>query len=42
MMEIFPKMVQTTKSKETPFEEFKQNNITIVNDEWTIPAHLIK
>ena len=41
-MEIFPKMIQATKTKETPFEEFKQDNISLVNDEWTIPEYLIK
>lgn len=42
VMEIFPKMIQATKTKETPFEEFIQGNISLVNDEWTIPEHLIK
>ena len=42
VMEFFPKMIQATKTKETLFEEFKQGNISLINDEWTIPEHLIK
>jgi len=41
-MGVFPKMVQATKTKETPFKEFEQDNISLINDEWTIPEHLIK
>ncbi|XP_065916470.1 glycerophosphoinositol inositolphosphodiesterase GDPD2-like isoform X2 [Dysidea avara] len=40
--DAFPHMIQATKTKDTPYEEFDKNWVSLINDEWTIPPHLIK
>lgn len=40
--EAFPHMIQATKTKDTPYEDFDKNWISLINDEWTIPPYLVK
>ena len=40
--DTFPHMIQATKTKDTPYEDFDKNWISLINDEWTIPSYLIK
>jgi len=40
--DIFPHMIQATKTKDTLYEDFDKNWISLINDEWTIPSYLIK
>ena len=38
----YPQMVQVTKTKETEFEEFKEERIQRINDDWSTPLETFR
>ena len=39
MLKNYPRMIQATKTEHTPFEEFAEKRIRVVNDAWTLPLN---
>ena len=42
MYRHYPQMVQVTKTKETEFEEFKEERIQRINDDWSTPLETFR
>ena len=38
----YPKMVQVTKTQETNFEEFRDDRIQLINDDWSTPLDMFR
>lgn len=38
----YPRMVQVTKTQETDFEEFKDEHIQQINDDWSVPLETFR
>ncbi|KAL5475992.1 hypothetical protein EMCRGX_G025886 [Ephydatia muelleri] len=39
VLKNYPRMIQATKTEYTPFEEFAEKRIRVVNDAWTLPLN---
>ena len=37
-----PDIVQVTKTEDTPFEQFREQKIRVVNDDWSTPLDIIR
>ena len=38
----YPDLVQVTKSEDTPFEQFQEMRIKVVNDDWGTPLNKLR